>query len=170
MKVTKQKVNINDATGKVPVLNTLYEHQYAANGAISLTDGVRADPSNVKKDWLGFLGVNADIVLDLGEVKQIDNVSLGCLHNPGNWIFLPTSIEFSLSEDGVNYQPATGTKPSIITPKDPMLSTYTIISMDTKARYIKIFAKNIGICPKGHWGEGNPAWLFVDEIMVNSEL
>lgn len=170
MKITKREINVNDATGKIPVLNTIYEHQYAANGAISLTDGVRGDPNNVKKDWLGFLGVDADILLDLGEVKQIDNVSLGCLHNPGNWIFLPTSIEFSLSEDGMNYLPASGTKPSIITPKDPMRSTYTIISMVTKARYIKIVAKNIGICPKGHWGEGNPAWLFVDEIMVNSEL
>jgi hexosaminidase len=42
--------------------------------------------------------------------------------------------------------------------------------MDTQARYVKIVAENIGICPKGHWGEGNPAWLFIDEIMVNSEL
>ncbi|MDY0102989.1 MAG: family 20 glycosylhydrolase [Lentimicrobium sp.] len=170
MKVTKLDINVNDATGKVPVLNTIYEHQYAANGTSSLTDGIRGNPDNINKNWLGFLGVNADIVLDLGEMQQIDNVSLGSLHNPENWIFLPTSIEFFLSEDGMNYQPAKGNKPSIITPKDPMLSTYTIINMNTKARYIKIVAKNKGICPKGHWGEGNPAWLFVDEIMVNSEL
>ena len=27
--------------------------------------------------------------------------------------------------------------------------------------------KNIGVFPKGHGGEGQPAWLFADEIVVN---
>ena len=35
-----------------------------------------------------------------------------------------------------------------------------------KARYVKIIARNAGIIPKGAAGEGNPAWLFVDEIYV----
>jgi hexosaminidase len=32
---------------------------------------------------------------------------------------------------------------------------------------LKIYAKNIGVCPKGHDGEGNAAWLFADEIIVD---
>lgn len=170
MKVSKKEINVNDATGKVPSMNTLYDHQYSANGAISLTDGTRGDRNNVKKDWLGFLGGDADFVLDLGEVKQIDNVSYGFLNNPGNWIFLPTSVEVTLSEDGVTYFPSAGMKPNMLTPTDPANVTYSIVRMGQKARYIRMIAKNIGVCPKGHWGEGQPAWLFMDEVMVNSEL
>jgi len=29
-----------------------------------------------------------------------------------------------------------------------------------------VTAKNIGVCPKSHPGEGKPAWIFADEIMV----
>ena len=35
-----------------------------------------------------------------------------------------------------------------------------------KVRYLHLVAKNIGVCPPGHAGEGKNAWLFVDEIMV----
>jgi hexosaminidase len=34
-------------------------------------------------------------------------------------------------------------------------------------RYIRVSAKNLGTCPKGHSGEGQPAWIFADEIIVN---
>ncbi len=35
-----------------------------------------------------------------------------------------------------------------------------------KARFIKIAAKNIGVCPKWHPGSGNKAWIFIDEITI----
>lgn len=38
---------------------------------------------------------------------------------------------------------------------------------EQKAKFIRITAKNLGLCPKGHSGEGKPAWLFADEIIVN---
>jgi hypothetical protein len=37
----------------------------------------------------------------------------------------------------------------------------------TTARYIRIEAKNVGICPPWHKGSGGKAWLFVDEVEVN---
>jgi hypothetical protein len=36
----------------------------------------------------------------------------------------------------------------------------------TKARYVKVVAKNIGNCPDWHVGDGNPAWIFTDEIVI----
>jgi hypothetical protein len=35
-----------------------------------------------------------------------------------------------------------------------------------QARYDKIFAKSIIICPDRHKGAGGKAWLFGDEIVV----
>ena len=34
-------------------------------------------------------------------------------------------------------------------------------------QYIKVIVKNYGIIPKGEQGEGNKAWLFLDEFEVN---
>nr|NKQ99511.1 hypothetical protein [Escherichia coli] len=36
-----------------------------------------------------------------------------------------------------------------------------------KARYVRATAKSMGVCPKGHSGEGQPAWIFSDELVVN---
>jgi hypothetical protein len=33
-------------------------------------------------------------------------------------------------------------------------------------KYIRVNAGNAGVCPPGHSGEGQPAWLFVDEILI----
>jgi hypothetical protein len=37
---------------------------------------------------------------------------------------------------------------------------------ETKARYVKVFARNIGTCPPWHIGAGGKAWLFIDEITI----
>ena len=42
-----------------------------------------------------------------------------------------------------------------------------VISGNVKAKYLKIHIVNQGICPEGHPGQGSPAWLFVDEIIIN---
>ena len=34
------------------------------------------------------------------------------------------------------------------------------------AHFVKVFAKNIGVCPDWHQGAGGKAWLFVDELIV----
>ena len=40
------------------------------------------------------------------------------------------------------------------------------MNFSTKARYIKVIAKNQGVCPDWHVGEGQPAWIFADEIVI----
>lgn len=170
LKISERKVWYNDAFGIKPLMNSLYDHRYQANGNNSLTDGLRGDANSLISDWLGFLGEDADLIIDLGSVKDIQNVSIGLLHNPGNWIFIPAAVEIKLSEDGINYTDAGGNKPDIITPSEPGGILYSLINIQQKARYIHVKAKNIRNCPEGHPGEGNKAWLFVDEVLVNSEL
>jgi hexosaminidase len=170
LKISERKVWHNDAFGIKPLLNTLYDHRYQANGNTSLTDGLRGDANSLTNDWLGFLGEDADLIIDLGGEKDIQNVSIGLLHNPGNWIFIPAAVEIKFSEDGIKYTEAGGIKPDIITPSEPGGILYSIINIQQKARYIHIKAKNIGNCPKGHPGEGSKAWLFVDEVLINTGL
>jgi hypothetical protein len=38
--------------------------------------------------------------------------------------------------------------------------------VSVNARYIRVRAKSVGVCPEWHKGAGNKGWLFVDEITV----
>ena len=38
------------------------------------------------------------------------------------------------------------------------------------ARFVRVRAKNIGVCPAWHPGNGGAAWIFVDEIQVNPQF
>ena len=82
------------------------------------------------------------------------------------WIFLPTEVHFQLSMDGVDFfsikkfQEETIADPAY-TAKD-FVSTFS----ERKARFIKVKAKNVGICPEWHPGSGGKTWVFLDEIIV----
>jgi hypothetical protein len=49
---------------------------------------------------------------------------------------------------------------------EPVTRSVEISFQALNARFVKIFAKNIGVCPPGHKWAGRKAWLFVDEVMV----
>jgi hypothetical protein len=42
-----------------------------------------------------------------------------------------------------------------------------IATPGARGRYLKVLAKNYGPIPPGAAGEGNGAWLFLDEIMAH---
>jgi len=166
-KTSERTVYIHDGFGKMPLLNTQYNYRYSAKGPSTLTDGQRASPLALHADWLGFLGNDADLVIDLGKEIEIRNINIGYLFNPANWIFLPTETTITLSTDGINYTPAEGMRPDLLTMREPVTINYTQVQINTVARYIRIVAKNRGICPQDHPGNGNKAWLFLDEVLIN---
>lgn len=146
---------------------TPYNEKYPASEAYTLTDGVSGAPNFKNGKWQGFNGTDVDIVIDLNETKSISKVSMSFLRDIDSYIFLPESLEFSFSEDGINY-----TNPVVIKNDVPQNENQTIIKLyslatGTKlAKYIHIVAHSIGTCPNWHKGAGDKAWLFTDEITV----
>jgi hypothetical protein len=47
-----------------------------------------------------------------------------------------------------------------------IIKDFVSVLSDMNARYIRVKAKNVGVCPEWHHGAGGKAWLFVDEIIV----
>ncbi|KAF0198725.1 MAG: hexosaminidase [Bacteroidetes bacterium] len=168
--ITSRTIYVHDAFGKVPQISTAISYKYKASGPVTLTDGCRAHPLSLRNDWLGFHGNDAELLIDLGKEIDIKNINIGFLHNPANWIFLPSGVEITLSSDGTIFRPAEGMQPQLLTIREPMTIDFNQIQINTKARYIKVFARNRGICPEGHPGAGGKAWLFLDEIMVNQPV
>jgi len=141
--------------------------KYPGTGGNTLIDSKHGTISFSNKAWQGFEKDDMKVMLDLGRIKSVHKVSIGCLSDNTSWIFLPVAIDIAVSENGKDfsdvtkngYEPPKANEGTFI--KDISLSFNPV-----EARYLKIIAKNIGTCPSWHPGAGGKAWLFVDEIMA----
>ena len=139
---------------------------YMADGINSLTDGVRGK-SAVNKFWHGFNKNNLVATVDLGAEKNISRISLGCLQHYRDWIFLPTAVKFEVSLDGKTFaEVATVQNDVPVNTIALTIKDFTAKFAAINARYVRITAFTLESCPKGHPGEGKPAWTFADELEV----
>ena len=136
---------------------------YDRSGA--LTDGFLEKPDALNL-LPGFKETDFEALIDLGEIKEIQEVTVGFLQVPRKWVFLPAKVSFYTSTDGKQFtegQYFTIEKPTVKTKEQ--VKYFTQNKMATKARYIKVTAKNRP-CPDWHDGKGKSCWLFVDEVVV----
>ncbi len=142
--------------------------KYKDKSAVLLTDGVNGSLNFNDGKWLGFEGNDFGAIIDLGKNTSVREISTGFLQNIGSWIFLPDSITYSVSSNGKDFHMVSVLKNSISEKKEGAFTkSFDAKLKDTKARYIKVYAKSIGNCPPWHSAAGKKAWLFVDEVSVN---
>jgi len=167
VKPAEQKFVMHKAVGKNVTYTNPVSRYYPADGPNTLTDGVRGT-TEVNKYWHGLQGKDLIATIDMGTEASVKNISIGCLQRYSDWIFLPQSVTFEISNDGKNFTEL-GTVKNTISPdeKSPVIKNFTLNVPAQKARFIRVTAKNLGVCPKGHPGGGQPAWVFADEIVVN---
>ena len=165
--ITETRFTVHKAMGKPVQLAFSYKDQYAGGGPSGLTDGLRGTKSHMDGRWQGFEGDDLEAVIDLGAPMTVSRIKAGFLQNPGAWIFFPESVEFAVSADGRDYR-VVGTAANLapLNAEGTMTKDVTADAGSAAARYIKVRAKNIGVCPPGHPGAGSKAWLFCDEIIV----
>ena len=83
------------------------------------------------------------------------------------WIFYPRSVEYAVSSDGVTFVPAgTSEQPVAESHQDPSTKEFGHQLKDVNARYVRVRATSIGVCPPWHAGAGGKPWMFCDEITV----
>ncbi len=142
--------------------------KYNAFGTASLIDGIHGTVNPGDGNWLGFEGDDFDATLDLRKIKNINEIKTGFLNSPGSWIFLPQNIKYFISKDGINFREVFSKAPdtSLQHSNKAEIKEYDIKLKNEEARYIRVFAKNIEVCPAWHPGAGNKSWIFVDEITV----
>lgn len=156
------------AIGKPVSYKQDYSYRYPGNGISSLTDGIRGSVNLRDGYWQGFLGNDCEVVIDLGKIMPVMSITATFLQNPDSWVFLPTIVEYSLSQNGKT-ESIYNDKTNLISPKDkgPFVQPFGVFFPEgVSARYLTIKAKNIGACPSWHEGAGEKAWLFIDEITV----
>ena len=141
--------------------------QYPGEGKDTLIDTLRG-PGNFRVgSWLGFHGKNMEVVIDLGKTEKIERLALGCLQETGAWIFFPTQVEFFTSRDGKHYDSLGGIDLGVERDKtNTSIHDFSLSFNERRIRFIKVLAKNVGVCPVWHVGRGEKAWIFVDEIVI----
>ena len=167
-RITADTVWANIVTGLPVKYKYKYDKKYPSNKEYALTDGRKGVKSfTVDKAWQGILGDDLNVEIDLLKDEEISKISVNLLQANSGGIFFPTSLEFLVSDDGSNYTSVAQLSNTIpLTKPETIIKTFSVSFNPVKARYIKIIAKNIGDCPKGHIYEGYPAYIFVDEIIV----
>lgn len=141
--------------------------KYTASGDDGLVDGVLGTSNYKDGRWQGFHGTDAEFILNLGQSRPVNKVSLNFLQDLSCWIFLPRQVLVSLSTDGVNYEKIVMTSTEVpLDKRGPMIETFSAEFVNSSAKFIKVEARGIGNCPAWHSGAGQPAWIFTDEVVV----
>lgn len=140
--------------------------RYRPIADIALTDGLYGGTTFVES-WVGWEGEDAEFVLDLGEEKTFNHIETDFLHQLGAWILLPKGGSYSVSRDGIHYEPFG----SFTFAEDRDVAVKFVpgiaeVPTAVTARYIHVDVKTLGQCPNWHYGVGYPAWFFLDEVVV----
>jgi hypothetical protein len=152
---------------KSVTLNLPCSPKYPGIDDRALIDGITGSTNYRDAAWQGYEGTDLEAVVDLGKVLPVTTVSAGFLNSPGPWIFPPIEVEYSVSLDGKQYSQAAREQYVIDSTANRSVVFRTHAQFpEREARYIRVHAKNIGICPPWHRGAGGKAWIFVDEIAV----
>ncbi len=154
------------ALNKPVELLTEASEKYPVGGGAALTDGLKGI-NDYHFNWLGFEGPDLIAIIDLEEEKEIQSIETDFLQEIKSWVFLPEEVQFYSSLDGENFELLSAIVSTIPENREStFIETFKLEFEPVKSRYIKVVAKNRGICPDWHPGATYPAWIFCDEVIV----
>ena len=147
-------------------LHSGYSRQYTAGGPDGLIDGHRGGLNWRTGGWQGYQDTDFEAVVDLLSVRRISRIGSGFCQDARSWIWMPEYVEFYVSSDGIDYTLLERVQ-NTVDERDMQVQVWDCeIAADTEARYVKVFARNIGEIPQWHPGAGYSGFIFTDEIWV----
>ncbi|MCQ2317152.1 MAG: chitobiase/beta-hexosaminidase C-terminal domain-containing protein, partial [Bacteroidales bacterium] len=152
--------------GRHITIKNPYSSQYEAGGDIALIDLQRGNDNFRVGMWQGYSGVDIIATVDMEKPMEIHRLAGSFLQDQGSWIFMPTQVEFFVSNDGKNFRSIGVVKNEVpVDAEDAVIQELEVVK-DVKARYVRMVAKSLGICPEWHVGAGGAAWTFCDEFII----
>ena len=153
-------------TGRSIKLNSKYANQYAAEGDGALIDMLKGSNNFRTGFWQGYQGQNVEAIVDLGKVELVSKVSTGFLQDNRSWIWFPEQVAYFSSIDGISFTKLNSIKNDFSLIQEGSFTKEFEFKTNIKTRYIKMIAKNFGVCPDWHLGAGGASWIFIDEIRI----
>ena len=150
------------------LVNTEKAWNYRWQPDESLVDGLRGGTNFNSDSFVAWNEEPMDVTIDMGEDAQAySSVTICILVDKLNYIFAPSSIEVSLSDDGESFDSVAHLDVITDRPSDPdCLREIPVSFRESNARYIRVKAPVVNPIPDWHPGRGHNAFVFVDEIVV----
>ena len=146
---------------KISVLTPMSTDYATENREKTLNNGIYETEGYADGEWLGFNGENLEALIEFKESTPIQSVSMNFYNKVNDWVHHPLHIEILGSNNNIDFTPLNTWKSNAI--------GKAILNVNLKTtgnyKYLKVIAYN-KIIPEGFNGEGKPAWIFVDEIVV----
>lgn len=159
--ITSGQITFHKAIGKPVSYSPLYHKSYQGQGEGTLTNVIRGTKNFHDGQWLGWLGDDVTLTLDLGETTEVSEVRIGAMDAQSSGIYFPERLTVALSVDGKNYREVAAQEEPCTIKGKPSLKDFVLKFAPQSTRYLQIQLKNVKTPPKG-----GDAWLFIDEILV----
>lgn len=163
--VQAQQFFVNHATGKPITLISQPDPKYNTGGGRTLNDGLTGDKRFKGSQWLGYNGKDCEFVVDLQQALPYSSVKVGWYVGERAWIYPPAAVQVSISLDNTTFVPLDAKIQRTDTPNGRGEISFSGTG-STPYRYVKVKVVNAGKIPEAKPGAGNPAWLMVDEVIV----
>jgi hypothetical protein len=152
-------------------LKSTYAPSYAAAGANTLIDKIRGGNDFRTGTWQGFQGKDVEALVSFQKPVAIHTLGVSFLRDLNSWIFDPSEVIMEVSSNGKDYtevinhrfEPMTAQKAQL---EEKKCTNYEMQVNLSGIRFVRVKVKNPGTCPLWHLGNGNPTWLFLDEIII----
>lgn len=165
-RVFSEKITFSKSTAKPVTLRIAPSRGYEFKGGPEMTDGLTGDTNYKTGRWLGFQGKDLDAAIDLKQPVEISQVAFNTNVVKGDWIMGAAGVTVKVSEDGKNFKEIVSkTIPSLKQSDKDGIYPQEVTFAPVKARYVEVIIKSDKL-PAWHGGAGNPAYLFVDEIII----
>jgi len=131
------------------------------NGVATLLNGISGSVSFSDGEWVGWEGEDITATITCS-TDSLESVSVTFHNKINSWIHHAQHIEIYSSNDGISFTKiAEKSLPKIAKQTVNIELKFTKI----KTKFLKIKIDKV-IIPEGFTGEGNPAWIFIDEIVL----
>lgn len=171
IKSFKKIFEVNKITGKKIQCNLQPSPSYPGFGGINgLVNGVRSKKGFSSPEWLGWSGKTIELTIDLNSLQNINEIILSSLQQKNSWIYLPEKVDILTSINNQDFELFKSLNTSEIISNIDNSTGSKLINLNTsiqQVRYIKIVVSAVTKIDSNSPGAGNPAWLFLDEIIIN---
>ncbi|MGR4859320.1 family 20 glycosylhydrolase [Bacteroides pyogenes] len=167
-RAVSEEFHFNKASMKPIVANQPVNRQYMFKGAPSLVDGLRGGDNYNTGRWIAFRNNDMDMTIDLRQPTEISSVSIAAFAAKGDWVFDARGLAVEVSDDGKSFtKVASEEYPAMKESDKDGICEHKLAFTPVKTRFVRVVALSEKAIPSWHGGKGKPAFLFVDEIVID---
>jgi len=160
--ISEKEFIIHKGIGKRVNLITIPSDKYALEyKEQTLVNGIEFTNSYADGEWLGYEGNDVEFIVDLDSIQKINSVSINFNNKVNDWVHHPQKMIVLGSVDNKAFSVIGSLAKRKTGRPIVQFKVYT----PAEVRFVKVIVAN-QIIPEGFNGEGRPAWIFMDEVII----